>query len=577
MEFLLIHPNFPASPTNLPIHTYHPAPGRSMSSTRCFSTLTLSSDTSHSLMQAQTIAHLGSAHNVHIPSPTALADSPSFATGHNALSTTLARDAIMTYAYYLYDSPRPASTPLGLTSVPILYAPPESQAPDYTYRHLLLPLLLSLLEHHPHHLPILLLLACTYYALGDHDSSLAISHKILSINSDYVESMSNIGTTMKALGQTEKAYEWWWKALQLRPTYWDALVSTGLSLMLSCHSSFWAKDNILGMTFTLAHSTLDHGRRLAYYRHAQAICHFVEKQVLQPNGNLSVALQPSDISRLQRAILTSGTIYATLGPTNAERAVLQHTRALELVIRSPPPDSDGEQYTVRDLLIAACVAGHHLCSGSDMSGAFVSGMLQSVAGPRLGDPTFDLIHLVHTSGDQLLLRAGGVLPTPLLFPDEVTHLRTLLFPQTAGVFPAICTRTPAGDLKPPSDSVRQQTSSMTSTVLLTLAKRFQDNTQGSMVIPGSGSNLRVSVSVIILLYYLALAWSPAPSTYNNLGIVLSGITEARRGPDGEQLDGTTLARVFYTAGLQLDPEHAHLLTNLGSLLKDQGHIEQAIK
>ena len=38
------------------------------------------------------------------------------------------------------------------------------------------------------------------------------------------EAMNNIGTTMKALSRNDQAYEWWWKAIQLRPTYWDAIV-----------------------------------------------------------------------------------------------------------------------------------------------------------------------------------------------------------------------------------------------------------------------------------------------------------------------------------------------------------------
>lgn len=37
--------------------------------------------------------------------------------------------------------------------------------------------------------------------------------------------MSNIGTIMKALGDHNQAYEWWWKAIRVRPTYWDAIVS----------------------------------------------------------------------------------------------------------------------------------------------------------------------------------------------------------------------------------------------------------------------------------------------------------------------------------------------------------------
>ena len=115
---------------------------------------------------------------------------------------------------------------MGLTSVPLSSTLPEADSTEHIYRTRLLPLLSTLLECHPQHLPLLLLLACTYYALGDYDTSLRISYQILDIDANYAEAMSNIGTTMKALGQTEKAYEWWWNALQLSPTYWDALVSS---------------------------------------------------------------------------------------------------------------------------------------------------------------------------------------------------------------------------------------------------------------------------------------------------------------------------------------------------------------
>lgn len=43
-----------------------------------------------------------------------------------------------------------------------------------------------------------------------------------------VEAMNDVGATMKALGRNEQAYEWWWKAIQTRPTYWDATVCTSL-------------------------------------------------------------------------------------------------------------------------------------------------------------------------------------------------------------------------------------------------------------------------------------------------------------------------------------------------------------
>ena len=336
------------------------------------------------------------------------------------------------------------------------------------------------------------------------------------------------------------------------------------------------------MTFTLAHNAGDQGRRLAYYRQAQGVCQYVQRHVFDNNGRLSQALQPSEVPRLQRAVFTSGTIYATLGPTNADRAILEHARALELVFRPPPPTPEPEQYVLRDILLATCAVGHILCSGSKPSlpGLSSIGIFQPDVSSRLGDPSVNLLYLVRASGDQLLhalLRAGGgVLPAPLLLPEQVTRLRALLFPQTKGVLPAICTRAASGELKPPPDPVRQQTNGMTNTVLLTLAKRFQDSTLGHATLPGA-DGLRISTSVVVLLYYLALALSPAPSTFNNLGIVLSGISDARTGPDGQVLDGTALARMYYTAGLQLDGKHPHLLTNLGSLLKDQGQAEQAIK
>ena len=37
--------------------------------------------------------------------------------------------------------------------------------------------------------------------------------------------MSNMGTTLKAMGQLEVAIQWWWKAVHLRPDYWDAVVN----------------------------------------------------------------------------------------------------------------------------------------------------------------------------------------------------------------------------------------------------------------------------------------------------------------------------------------------------------------
>ncbi|KAH9944382.1 TPR-like protein [Epithele typhae] len=461
----------------------------------------------------------------------------------------------MVYAYNAYDAPGPSFVPVGLTSAPLANISPGILVPSESYRTRLIPVLTTLLALHPHHLPAMLLLACIYYALGDFDSSIAVNDQILSIDANYVEAMNNIGTAMKAQGQIQKAFEWWWKALQVRPTFWDAL------------------DNILGMTFTLAHCASDQGRRLNYYRQAQAICQYVQTHVFDSNGRLTSRLQPIEIPRLQRAVFTSGTIYSTLGPTNIERALHEYARSLELVLRPPSPCLDSEQYSLRDLLIATCTAGHALCSDIRTVGsADFSNIFKTDISQRLDDPSLFLMKKVRAAGEQLLhpllLAGGGLLPVPLLLPEQVSSLRTALF--SGGVLPGICQVGPSGALVPPSDIIRQQANNMTSTVLLTLAKRFQDAALSNAAIPGSAGGLRISASIVILLYYIALTCDPAPSTYNNLGIMLSGISQTRSSPDGEVIDGTALARMFYTEGLHIDPKHPHLLTNLGSLVNEQG-------
>lgn len=42
--------------------------------------------------------------------------------------------------------------------------------------------------------------------------------------------MSNKGTTLKAVGETQQAIDWWWKAVHMKPTYWDAVVRFKLKL-----------------------------------------------------------------------------------------------------------------------------------------------------------------------------------------------------------------------------------------------------------------------------------------------------------------------------------------------------------
>lgn len=96
---------------------------------------------------------------------------------------------------------------------------------------------------------------------------------------------------------------------------------------------------------------------------------------------------------------------------------------------------------------------------------------------------------------------------------------------------------------------------------------------------------------ILALYYLSLSLQPSPSTANNVGILLASVqsnAQQRLAPDDSirQMpripgvvpeSGIGLALAYYNYGLHLDKKHAHLYTNLGSLLKDIGQLDSAIK
>ncbi|KAJ3158955.1 hypothetical protein HDU86_002124 [Geranomyces michiganensis] len=85
-------------------------------------------------------------------------------------------------------------------------------------------------------------------------------------------------------------------------------------------------------------------------------------------------------------------------------------------------------------------------------------------------------------------------------------------------------------------------------MLQTLAKIYQDLSQTALAVS---------------LYYVALSIWPNANTCNNIGILLAG----------HRLDE---ALAWYDFGLKLEPSHVHLLTNLGSALKDRGQVGDGI-
>ena len=151
---------------------------------------------------------------------------------------------------------------------------------------------------------------------------------------------------------------------------------------------------------------------------------------------------------------------------------------------------------------------------------------------------------------------------------------------------------PSGDLPGlefvPKGMASKAAVSTTSNSLLSLAKIYQDAMSTAVEV---GTLRSTSTRDILALYYLSLSLQRSPSTANNVGILLAGVQQSVHVPRlteaaSNQIctvpgvvpgSGISLALLYYNYGLNLDPKHAHLYTNLGSLLKDIGQLAAAIK
>jgi tetratricopeptide (TPR) repeat protein len=172
-------------------------------------------------------------------------------------------------------------------------------------------------------------------------------------------------------------------------------------------------------------------------------------------------------------------------------------------------------------------------------------------------------------------------PPPLLLPPEKALQTARLVFTRNGELPGL--------RFVPEGLAKKAAISTTSNSLLSLAKIFQDAMSSSNS-PPKIARMPSGIGDILALYYLSLSLQPSPSTANNVGILLAGVQQpatvrphARR--DASALlalpgivpgSGVALALAYYNYGLNLDSRHAHIYTNLGSLLKDIGHLDAAI-
>lgn len=169
----------------------------------------------------------------------------------------------------------------------------------------------------------------------------------------------------------------------------------------------------------------------------------------------------------------------------------------------------------------------------------------------------------------------------LLMPEMALETSHLVFPPH-GQLPGLADITLAVSKK--------AAISIISNSLLSLAKIYQDSMSSSGA-TATGPRATSGVQDILALYYLSLSLQPSPSTANNVGILLASVQQNSALQTSSRLNkvdlpmvpgvvpgsGIALALAYYNYGLVLDPRHAHLYTNLGSLFKDIGQLDAAIK
>ncbi|KAH9469778.1 hypothetical protein Pst134EA_007055 [Puccinia striiformis f. sp. tritici] len=442
----------------------------------------------------------------------------------------------------------------------------------------LLPLLHTLIKLHPKHLPTLLLLSCVYYSQGDYDSSLFHNDQILILDPEYVEAMSNVGTTKRALGNWAEAEEWWWRAIKLRPTYFDAF--DNLLGVLCNPQSPPAAPSINSVQPPSAQPRYDEALRL---------CTFVETALFGPLDQ-------------QNLFYAKGNLLIAMG--RASQARQEYEKALEVVCGSPlrkstPSTSNPSGgYALIDLVLATTSIGIFMMAlNGSMSGSIGDPMvLKALSATGIWDPNqcgyqtilADPLKAAHQRRQiiksKLLQMGGGIIPCVLLLPESLDQLIATVFNATNRVLPVFQNHSPTSSN---GESIRnpafQSANQTTSTVLLTLAKCLQDAISAPMGIGENESSLDgipPSSSLLLSLYYIAITLHPSASTCNNLGILLSTIPSTLTLNNPSQgrrvINGQQIAHTFYVQGLQKDRNHPHLYTNLGSLLKDMGQLPQAV-
>ncbi|KAI4598985.1 hypothetical protein KJ359_002400 [Pestalotiopsis sp. 9143b] len=401
----------------------------------------------------------------------------------------------------------------------------------------------------------MLLGGCLYYGLEKYEEALEWFTRVLVVDKNHVEALCNKGATLYCLHRNSEAEQHWLEVVKQKPGYLDA-VEHLVGLLCSAQRSRDAVGII---------SSVQRALRIQEYHNSSHIrnidgpdLHTPTAENMAANPGFPGYVVATDIGSLSAQPGFGSSGYQIPGSENGRMVALVHAKGNML-------------YALKDIDRA--------------SRAFEEAVLISTGrGVKCVQSLIDRVHYVLAPQNTNALFGQGsrsFSTGPLLLPPAKAKLTAGLVFTNNGELPGL--------RFVPNGASRKSAISTTSNSLLSLAKIFQDGmSHGGSIqarmrqAPGVGD--------ILALYYLSLSLSESPSTANNVGILLASVQQSAIPQTPAQGEGSAtysipgivpgsgldLALAYYKYGLELDPKHVHLHTNLGSLLKDVGQLDLAI-
>lgn len=415
----------------------------------------------------------------------------------------------------------------------------------------------------------MLLGGCLAYGLEEYEKALDWYSKIVALDSSHVEAISNLAATLLSLNRREEAEQHWLRSVKLRPSYFEA-VEHLIGLLCGDHRADEAISIIDFVERSLRLSTFDEQDResdtssdggRSSSGSAYASEHAAFDFDSRPSSH-TFSRPLGDDSFKQPGYGSSG--YAIAGSDNGRMLALIHAKGNMLYAAG---DISGASRAFEDAVLVSVGRRVHGIHG------LIRNILNVVSSMDVFNPT------VRQSA--LCMPTTGELMPVLLPPEKALRTAALVFSKHCQL---------PGLRYTSQGAPRTSAISTTSNSLLSLAKIFQDGMTNASQSPMATSR-PCGTADILALYYLSLSLQPSPSTSNNIGILLASIplqisdrTVQMAEPDSVPTipgvkpgSGVALALAYYNYGLNLDSRHAHLYTNLGSLLKDIGQLTAAIK